>query len=1058
MADDYGYEGLYGRAIRALSGARDWISDYTDPNRPRQRNAVDVNLPVAPPIEKPWYEKIPTPESLGEVVGKRVGPTIKSAVTDTGGATAGVLGSLSESTGRAAGALLDVTNPRNTGSEQKPMSDVVWEGLKGIKSGYDKPFGETTSVSQEVGARVPEEIKEKFSPFGKAYLGLATDIVTDPTNLIPAKAAAIPLAGAAKLAWLPPSLFKKARNIEGFTTQLGSKSHAAKILAEGFGIPESSDILGRWGHASSYTPETGKAARIAGHPPIGTSNQSYTGSSYAKYLPVDFGPEVKVLDTVDVPVPKEDIDEILSTLHPVKDKNKIAEIKAAWEDQAKYVMEHSDVRSGKVPVEKLAQHYKQIQKDPVALDAVRRLNRLLGEGGTTYGAGYGTHGNYSYGQSPLNQPSQTVEFGAIHYPDYNTSGNYPSIAFDPRQTLFAPLESNLDPTTTPWQKGKLAPLGTPNPKGGYYTGLMPPDVPGRVSKPIPGQAAVPPDVFVPQTPEQIQQAKWAAENANPPKVKLKKPKVYPESGPLYARQPISTYEQGTLKELAAAGRPLDKVQTKKLAAIQEYESGRAVETRPNPLQADLEKEILAPVSEPLSLTPEEWDKVAKLQGQGHSEDEAIEFIKGGHVPDDYFKNLIPPESTLDQHYQDVENIFEEYGLAVPESYQLKSNSTPAELHEDAINYLKDIGADSAAADLQQLWDMKKTPALPDDIPGFTDEEIGLGNKLGDVHPMDALSQGDGQLLQAFINEFENPEAYDTDIMEMWGDMPTHMKKAFQEARPDLFDDLQQMNMPGYPMGGGPGKVPAGKATIPQTQTEYKLKIPSGKAEDMLGGTQNKEIYTKDGQDYLFKEANPAFIADQEVAANTIATLAGLHPIKIEKQTMGGKSGTMQAAVGNNFNWPTLKEADLTKLTAEELRDVIKNHPVDWLTGNMDAHGAQFLRTPNGIVEVDRGRAFKNYQSNKLHEDYNPTGGVGYYDQVYNDIVKLYKKGKLPQLTEGDINSALDQTIFKMKQNEIPIMQEIHKGLDRSNQGHLDVVANTRMSNLRQDLLKFWTGK
>ena len=267
------------------------------------------------------------------------------------------------------------------------------------------PLEKLHLFSQEVGARVPEEVKDKFSPFGKAYLSLATDIVTDPTNVIPAKAAAIPLAGAAKLAWLPPSLFKKARNIEGFTTQLGSKSHADKILKEGFGIPESSDILGRWGYASSYTPATGKAARKTGQAPIGTLNQSYTGSSYAGYMPVDFGPEVKVLDTVDVPVPKEDIDEILKTLHPVKDKNKIESIKAAWEDQSKYVMEHSDVRSGKIPVEKLAEHYKKIQQDPIALESVRRLNRLLGEGGTTYGAGYGTHGNSAYGQSPLNQPS-----------------------------------------------------------------------------------------------------------------------------------------------------------------------------------------------------------------------------------------------------------------------------------------------------------------------------------------------------------------------------------------------------------------------------------------------------------------------------------------------------------------------------------------------------------------------------------------------------------------------------------------------------------------------------
>jgi hypothetical protein len=1461
MAEGNRDYGLYDRAIRALTGARDWWSEQSDPNRPRKRNATDVNLPVETP-PKPWYERIPTLESVGEQVGKAAVPSVKQTVKQAGGKVAGVLGASEESAGRAFGTLMDVTDPRNTGSEKKPMSDVAWEAAKGLKSGYEKPFGTTTNVGEEFFKRAPAE-SLGITPVGEQVLRFGANAVADPTNLIPGHIQAAGLGAALgagpeaahMMSWLPPNLFKKARNIEGFTTQLGSGSHAEKILKEGFGIPDSSDILGRWGHGSSYSPATAKAAKKAGKAPVGTSNRSYTGSSYAKYMPIDFGPEVKVLDTVDVPVPREDIDVILKTLHPVKDKNKIEAIEAAWQDQAKYVMEHSDVRSGKIPVEKLAQHYKQIKQDPVALDSVRRLNRLLGEGGTTYGADFGTgaSGSYAKGQSPLNQPSQTVEFGAIHYPDYNTSGNYPSIAFDPRQTRFAPIGSNVDPAKTPWQQGKLAPPNTPNPKGGYYSGLMPPDVPGGVSKPVPGQPITLPDVPVPQTPQQIQEAKWAAENANPPKIKPKKPKVYPAEGPTYEGQPISTYEQGTLKELAAVGRPLDKIQTKKLAAIQQYESGRVPEVTPpvptsvaTPINTSLpvyqqiadfqtamyhaegnypsqeaaqiikqtfdsmspagqeswlkhnkqaaENWNLGSIPEAPGLTPEQWDQVAKLESQGHSEDEAIDFVKGGHVPSDYF-NSIPTvsefepqdalhqpqtQATMEQHWKDIQSIYETHnvppawGNDLEEFFGTLSNNpdlSPAEVHQNMIIAAENAGYPGAADEIRELWELKKNPALPEGITGFSDQEVGLGNKLGDVHPMDALTQSEGHALQSFINDFENPESFDADIMEMWGDLPAHMKQAFKESRPDLFDDLQQMNMPGYPMGGGPGKIQAGKATIPKTLTAktsmdvdhfldrmvnadetsevydawkalspqdqiyvknahpyeyktaldiqdtiehenswlageqgdvedwsdeigklppvepppalgpmgkesigvldaegsldylkntypevaenfgkhsgtemgsieshtkdvlkqwktqltpqefqdisqrsgidvealmnvalplhdigkpqaiaagdktmqhshtvpimrdilqkegfdpedielatelfnhdmiggllqgsskytpqqvadelvkkaekvgldpsdfaklqlaffqadassypfvtqymkqqpnggwisgspkvkpiedliqgptniksaapavdntYKIKVPD--AEDMLGGTKSKSIYSKGGQDYLFKEANPPYFADQEVSANKIANLSGLHPIKIEKMEMGGKPGTMQAAVGNNMNWPTLKEVDLTTLTAGELRDIIRNHPVDWLTGNMDAHGAQFLRTPNGIVEIDRGRAFKSYQGNKLHEDYNPQGGPGFYDQVYNDMIKLYKKGKLPQLTEGDISSALEQTIFKMNQNQIPIMQEIHAGLDRSKQGHLDTLANTRMANLRKDMMKFWLNK
>ena len=209
---------------------------------------------------------------------------------------------------------------------------------------------------------------------------------------------------------------------------------------------------------------------------------------------------------------------------------------------------------------------------------------------------------------------------------------------------------------------------------------------------------------------------------------------------------------------------------------------------------------------------------------------------------------------------------------------------------------------------------------------------------------------------------------------------------------------------------------------------------------------------------MFKQTNPPWVAEQEVSAATIANLAGLHPTEIKTETVNGKTGSMQAAIGNNFNWPTLKEVDLTTLTAEELRDVIKNHPVDWLTANHDAHGANFLRTPNGIVEVNRGRAFKNYGQDKLDPDYNPTGGPGFYNQVYGELQKLYKQGKLPQLTEGDIKSAIDEAVNKIYAQGPTINKEINYALDRGNLSSQKPEAYKQFTYLRDDMKNFWSKK
>ena len=469
---------------------------------------------------------------------------------------------------------------------------------------------------------------------------------------------------------------------------------------------------------------------------------------------------------------------------------------------------------------------------------------------------------------------------------------------------------------------------------------------------------------------------------------------------------------------------------------------------------NLVRAVEAPVietPEPLKLTPDQLDKVAKLQSYGHSEDEAIEFVKDGFVPDTFnpiaaldFKKLfddptqmsdelverfhqLSPEAqqafakahpgdynwmtntfawdeyqkgkfasmgvltlhepqtqtTMDQHWNDLQSIFEDYTFPGESFVNWNKNNpdlTPEELHNLAIGQLKKSGYHEAAQDVQQLWDTKVAEfALVNDVPkppliptGFlwTPEE--------QAGKFDVFNYKTGQNLQTFDTEAEAFQFMESHPDNQLLDVGPAQK--LPSALPEGFEGFDDVSAPTQSNVWTPEELADFESNVTAKFADqgYKLKVDN--ATDVLGGQNyNKQIYTRNGQDYLFKQTNPPWVAEQEVSAATIANLAGLHPTEIKTETVNGKTGSMQAAIGNNFNWPTLKEVDLTTLTAEELRDVIKNHPVDWLTANHDAHGANFLRTPNGIVEVDRGRAFKNYGQDKLDPDYNPTGGPGFYN-------------------------------------------------------------------------------
>jgi hypothetical protein len=1320
-SEDYGYGGLYDRAIRALTRTKDWYSEQTDPNRPRKRGGKDVNLPVTPPTPTPWYESLPVPDpsqigpeaiakksaqavgdysnklrgqfkgsedigDVGEILGKdivtgakKVQAATPEPVRQALGHLSGVVGASSEVPGRVAGAALDWST--STGSEQKPLSDVAWEGLKGVKSGYEKGAFGATDVGQEVLKRTGSTGNKVLDAQLLLGLGSIDALGLAPKHVGTAALGAV-TGGPVSAAWLPFKDWKLARNVEGLTHKVDAVSDAKEILKKGFDLNRQSatDVVGRLGHAGYYTPEQAKEAISVGKLPVQKSNTMYSGNPSAQ-MPVSFEPETKVLD-LRAPVPREDLDEIIAGLDPVLDKGVIDDLEFAWQDQAKYAegpgaVTHAQVRAGEKTPAQLKAYYKTLENDPIATDAVGRLNELIARPDKVALGGVAGRAGGPVGNAPMNQPGMTRKYGAIHYTDYYGDTGYErqgSVAFDPEQALIAPPETQGTAIEPPWVKaksyqGQQVPPGVPAGKA-----LPPGGSPGPVTAPTVGPA--------PQKLNPIEQAQqWAEQNI--PVEEPPKPKSW-DIKPTYKGKPITTYEQGTLNELAARGGPLTKEQQKKLAIIKEYEGGYyAGEVPPptevapaktsdlGPLAPSLEEELewfddiytnsdsndivtawgkLTPEAQakvkqdspllvssiediadkvgappPNQWTPEELadfenpnipavtapaKKVLGAKAQGseslgvkmmqdslknaEAEDILITwdnlptkdqiYVKNA-MPDEYQKIMdfkaeqqadadfdfvqqggdeaadfdwgtagkldveAPPAAkTLDDIISELEHsgfsyeeavdfapkILAEQGLpsALPEGMAgfddvpkpkgpvtLSASDNMKYLKENypevAENFAKHSGTEMGSIEKHtgEVLDQWKTQLTPEDFEGIssrygTDVEalMNVALPLHDIGKPQALAAKDKTLQHGFtvpiMSDILKKEGFDQKDIDLATELFNHdmigsllqgtskytpeqvadqlAKKADKLGmNPSDFAKLQlaffQADASAYPfvtqfmkqqpnggwISGSPKVKPIEDliAGVKSTSTgvapadTFKLK----EANPNLAGMYEKNIYTKGGQDYLFKVADPskAHMPEMETRANKVAALGGLYDARTAVQTMDGRLGSMQPLIGNRADWPTLRNKDLTKLSSEELQEIIQHHPVDWLTSNHDAHSGQWLKTPQGIIEIDRGQAWKHFGNDKLSSSYHPNEAFGEEEPIYNQIVELWKDGKLPQLSEADVKSALGTTTSKLANNRQAVMNNIESALAKFNKSDKIPTAHSRFDTLLQDLEKFW---
>lgn len=189
---------------------------------------------------------------------------------------------------------------------------------------------------------------------------------------------------------------------------------------------------------------------------------------------------------------------------------------------------------------------------------------------------------------------------------------------------------------------------------------------------------------------------------------------------------------------------------------------------------------------------------------------------------------------------------------------------------------------------------------------------------------------------------------------------------------------------------------------------------------LAGGTYPKEIWTDaQGKEYLFKpvKREQAFMAYAEAAGGHIARLVNPDAPRMWVQELNDRVGSMQEMVPNKG---MLAVSDINEMSKEDIYALQREHVVDWLISNHDAHVKQFLRGPNGeIIGIDKGQSFKHFGRDHLSKDYHPNNPGGNFNvPIYNYLWQAFSKGELKRFTKevrGKDAARIDQLKAGIKQ-------------------------------------------
>lgn len=169
----------------------------------------------------------------------------------------------------------------------------------------------------------------------------------------------------------------------------------------------------------------------------------------------------------------------------------------------------------------------------------------------------------------------------------------------------------------------------------------------------------------------------------------------------------------------------------------------------------------------------------------------------------------------------------------------------------------------------------------------------------------------------------------------------------------------------------------------------------------LGGAGEKHIYTDvAGAEYIFKPAvtkdgykvEPFRAHVQEAVSNLGRMLYEADQvIEVKTVEIGGKLGTMQRLIPDVIG--DLKKINWKVLPPEDWKKIQEEHVLDWVTGNFDAHGGNFIKLKDGrLLATDKEQSFRYLLDSKswqMNLGYHPNAAYGEQEPIYNTIYRAF---------------------------------------------------------------------
>lgn len=225
--------------------------------------------------------------------------------------------------------------------------------------------------------------------------------------------------------------------------------------------------------------------------------------------------------------------------------------------------------------------------------------------------------------------------------------------------------------------------------------------------------------------------------------------------------------------------------------------------------------------------------------------------------------------------------------------------------------------------------------------------------------------------------------------------PPEVEQQEPEQPPTTWGDPPEQDLPEPPS-------PVAAPSIP---------IPSGmtyQGKPNLGGTGEMHLYRDGaGQEWLFKpaqtksgspEAFRAYVQEAGYKVQYIVDPDTAVPVGVGE--LGGKFGAFQkriTTIGSATDYKAWQHSGghLPDGSAQQFQ---REHVTDWLLGNYDSHGGNFVTDSSGrLVGIDKEQSFKYIGKDgaqAMSYAFHPNKSYGETEPIYNTIYRRFAKGEL----------------------------------------------------------------